>query len=99
MGAPLIIGPEAEAELAFARDWYEEQRPGFGREFLQSVSDTFERIQQNPLSFAPSYKSVHQALIRRFPYVVCYTFDGSSVTVLAVLHGHRDPNEWRRRVE
>ena len=98
MEYPLIVGPEAEAELAVARDWYEEQRPGLGSEFLQTVSDAFERIRQNPLGFAQTYKHVRQMLIERFPYVVCYTFDGNSINVLAVLHGHRDPNEWKRRL-
>jgi toxin ParE1/3/4 len=99
MDYPLIVAPEAEAELARARDWYEEQRPGLGREFLLSVVEAFERIQQNPRTFAHSYKHVRQMLIKRFPYVVCYTFDESSINVLAVLHGHRDPNEWKRRLK
>lgn len=99
MEYPLIVGPEAESEMALARDWYEEQRVGLGREFLQAVSDGFERIRQNPLAFAQTYKHVRQLLIKRFPYVVCYTFDGNSVIVLAVLHGNRDPHEWKRRLQ
>jgi plasmid stabilization system protein ParE len=99
MEYPLIVGPEAEAELTMARDWYEERRAGLGREFLHAVGDAFDRIQQNPLGYAPTYKHVRQLLIRRFPYVVCYTFDGNSINVMAVLHGHRDPNEWERRLQ
>src|SRR5688572_22709836 len=99
MGFPLIVDPEAEIEIAFARDWYEERRTGLGREFLQSVSDSIARIQENPLGHAQTYKNVRQTLIKRFPYVVCYTFDGNSIFVLAVLHGHRDPNDWKRRLK
>ncbi len=99
MRYPLIVAPEAEAELARARDWSEERRSGLGREFLSSVNDAFERIQRSPLAFAQTHKHVRQMLVRRFPYVVCYTFDGRSVHVLAVLHGHRDPNEWQRRLK
>jgi plasmid stabilization system protein ParE len=95
----LIVGPEAEAEVALARDWYEKQRAGLGREFLQSVSEAFVRIQRNPLAFAETYKNVRQMLIKRFPYVVCFTCDGNSVNVLAVFHGRRDPGEWKRRLQ
>jgi plasmid stabilization system protein ParE len=98
MAYRLIVSPEAEAELARARDWYEEQRSGLGREFISCVNDVLGRIGRTPLAFAETYKHVRQALVKRFPYVVCYTFDGQSVYVLAVFHGHRDPNEWKRRL-
>ena len=98
MSCPLVIVPEAEAELAEAHDWYENQRPGLGREFLSCIEEVFERIGLNPLAFAQSHKTVRQTLVRRFPYVVCYTFDGESVTVIAVFHGHREPGEWKRRL-
>lgn len=94
----LIVAPEAEADLARARDWYEEQRSGLGREFLLCVDELLVRIQRTPLAFAATYKHVRQALVRRFPYVVCCTFDGQTANVLAILHGHRDPNEWKRRL-
>jgi plasmid stabilization system protein ParE len=98
MTYPLIVAPEAEAELADARDWYDERRSGLGGELIECVNESFERIQQNPLAFATTYRDVRQTLIRRFPYVICYTFDGETVTVLAVFHGHRDPKEWKRRL-
>jgi hypothetical protein len=31
---PLIVNPEAEADLDEARSWYEAQRPGLGGELL-----------------------------------------------------------------
>jgi hypothetical protein len=98
MAFSLTVAPEAEAELTFARDWYEEQRSGLGREFLHSVSDAFARIQENPFGFAQTYKHVRQMLIKRFPYVVCCTCDETSINMLAVLHGHRDPSEWKTRL-
>ncbi len=97
MAYPLLVSPEAEAELVQAFSWYEEQRSGLGHEFVLCVDDAFERIRQNPLAFTQTYKSIRQALVRRFPYVVCYTFDADSIDVLAVFHGHRDPYEWKRR--
>jgi plasmid stabilization system protein ParE len=98
MTYPLIIAPEAEEELARACGWYNERRAGLGDELLSCVDDAFERILRDPLAFAATHKNVRQTLVKRFPYVICYTFDGRAIYVLAVFHGHRDPNEWKRRL-
>jgi toxin ParE1/3/4 len=95
---PLILSPEAETELTHAYEWYEVQRSGLGREFLTSIDDAFARIRRDPAAFPQTYKNVRQTLLRRFPYVICYTFDGASIDILAIFHGHRDPNEWKRRL-
>ena len=44
----MIIRPEAEADLANARDWYEGQRAGLGAEFLLCVEEVLERIGRMP---------------------------------------------------
>jgi plasmid stabilization system protein ParE len=98
MAYPLVVSPEAEAELASAHEWYEEQRTGLGGDFLSCVDDLLLKIRRNPLAFSESYKNVRQSLVRRFPYVVCYTFDGHTIDVLAIFHGHRDPHEWKKRL-
>jgi plasmid stabilization system protein ParE len=99
MAYPLIVTPEAEQEMANAYLWYEQQRAGLGDEYLACVDDAFGFIQNTPLAFAESYRSIRQTLVNRFPFVVCYTFDGQCIHVLAVFHGHRDPDDWKRRTE
>ena len=49
------------------------------------------------IAMAVTYRTVRQTLVRRFPYVVCYTFEAEEVCVIAVFHGHRDPSDWRSR--
>jgi hypothetical protein len=36
--------PEADTDLREARDWYEQQRPGLGDEFLLSMADAFTQL-------------------------------------------------------
>jgi plasmid stabilization system protein ParE len=98
MSYPLIIAPEAERELERAVHWYNEQRPGLGRELLACVETAFDRIRRSPELHAVVYRGVRLTLVRRFPYVVCYLFNGETVTVVAVFHGHRDPKVWRERI-
>jgi hypothetical protein len=37
MSLPIILRPEAQADMLLARDWYEEQRAGLGAEFAEAV--------------------------------------------------------------
>jgi plasmid stabilization system protein ParE len=97
MSLLLIIRPEAERDMAEARDWYDGQRGALGAEFLTAVEEVFVRIREFPESYAVGYRSVRRAGLRRFPYVVYYRIAGESVEVLAVLHGSRHPRAWRSR--
>jgi plasmid stabilization system protein ParE len=86
----LVIRPEAADDLIAARDWYQAQRNGLGREFLDAVEETFARIQDNPERRAPEYKSVRRARTMRFPYIVYYRIIADVVEILAVQHGSRN---------
>ena len=68
----MIIRPEAEADLANARDWYERQRAGLGAEFLLCVEEVLERIGRTPEMYMVVHHDVRRALTRRFPYAVYY---------------------------
>ncbi|HEY8504701.1 MAG TPA: type II toxin-antitoxin system RelE/ParE family toxin [Gemmataceae bacterium] len=94
----MIIRPEAEADLAGAKQWYEGQKEGLGAEFLLRVEEVFERIARTPEVHSAVYHDVRRALTRRFPYAVYYRIEGSDVIVLAVFHTSRDPRHWQSRV-
>ena len=97
MKRKLIIRPEAEAELAEAFDWYEQQLRGLGSEFLISVDATVHAISRNPYHFAKIHKDVRRALLRRFPYGVFFLVEDARIVVLAFFHAKRDPKRWQTR--
>ena len=96
---PLKIEPEAQLDLFRAYRSYEDARRGLGRTFVAQLENVLDRIAENPEIHAVTYRNVRQTLVRRFPYVVCYTFEDGKVSVLAIYHGHRDPDDWKSRVE
>ena len=98
MSRVLLLNPEARADVAAASTWYENQRPGLGVEFLAALEECLSRIQEHPLGYHPIHRQVRRVSLRRFPYQVYYTFRPEQVHIWAVLHGSRDPQEWRRRV-
>lgn len=98
MSLPLVVRPEAQADLLAARDWYEQQRPGLGDDFSDAAEELLDRIAATPKLYPATLKDVRRAKLRRFPYVVYYRMLADCVEVLAVLHGSRNPQIWQDRV-
>jgi plasmid stabilization system protein ParE len=94
----VFVESEAEADLAAARDWYDAQRPGLGDEFIDEFMRTVGRIADMPESYRKTYMEARQASINRFPYYVFYLVDEDMVSIVAVIHQHRDPQVWESRL-
>jgi toxin ParE1/3/4 len=83
--------------------WYEEKRSGLGQEFLDAVEAAFVSIGENPLQFGRletnrSTRDIRRCLLKRFPYLVIFEVRGDECLVVAVAHGRRRPNFWRKRL-
>ena len=97
MRRPLIVNPEAEADLADARAWYDGKRPGLGDDFLHRVEDALSSIERHPELRGQLFGELRGALVERFPYAVIYRIDDDQVTVVAVYHTSRNPRGWQGR--
>jgi len=49
--------PEADTELAEAREWYARQRQDLDLEFMRSIDDALSRIVANPNQYPYVYRS------------------------------------------
>ena len=95
----LRVLPEAEAELTAAAEWYEQRYTGLGIELVAVIDRALERIQDNPETF-PVWKADYpyrQCVVRRFPYVVFFTFGADDVDIVAFAHAKRRPGYWMAR--
>lgn len=95
---PVIIHSYARTELDNAITFYEQQKPGLGLDLQSAVERAIERIQQSP-QLGAHYKAtkIRYYLVRRFPYIIFYAELEEAIWVIAVAHGKRRPNYWRRR--
>ncbi len=93
----LLVRPRAEQNLAEARDWYEEQVPGLGNDFLHEVSKVMELLVADPERPPFYHRGFRRVLLRRFPYKVFYRVEDGRVVVFRVLHGRRDHPRWLHR--
>ena len=91
--------PDADAELAEARQWYAHQRENLDAEFMQSVDAALSRIADNPTAYPVVYKTLRRAVVRRFPFAIFYEIPPEEIQVIAVFHSRRDPERWKSRVE
>lgn len=94
------LSQEAEDDILEAYLWYEEQRPGLGEEFLESLDKAHQSIMQNPSTYRTRYKKKARAfLVDRFPYVILYVLEKQEVNVISVFNTSRDPQIWKKRIK
>lgn len=90
MSWPVIIRPNAEADLQEAWRWYESQRPGLGDELLIEVRATVRLLETDPERRPFYYRDFRRALTRRFPYKLFYRVENGRVIVFRILHAKRE---------
>jgi toxin ParE1/3/4 len=103
MTKSIRIDLEAEEEIAHAIDRYETEREGLGAEFwdeLRAAVRTLEAPgpQCGPVIGLPRELGVRRKLLVRFPYAIVFVESETYVRIISVMHGHRRPAYWRRRL-
>lgn len=93
----LLLRPEAHADLEEAFQWYEQRSTGLGHEYLRVVRVALAGIERAPDASPVILDDIRRAGVRRFPYYIYYVARASDTTVIAVLHGRRDPRRWQSR--
>ena len=58
--------PDADSELAEARQWYAHQREDLDLEFMQSVDDALSRVVRSPHLYPIVYRNLRRAVVRLF---------------------------------
>ena len=82
---------EAEADVANARRWYENQQPGLGRSFQAALRRAEDLLKRHPLAFPIAHVDYRRLVLRQFPYTVYYRPLGADqIEIVAVLHQRQD---------
>ena len=93
----LRVRHAAETDLRDAYGYYEECRPGLGQDFILCIEASLEKITKHPHQFPVTHKTIHRALVKRFPFGIFFTIKENTIVVLAVMHGSRSPSRWKHR--
>jgi toxin ParE1/3/4 len=93
----IVLRPEAEEEIHEAYQWYQEQSPGLGEEFLRCVDAALNHLKRHPEVGPLVHHDIRRTLIRRFPYSLFYLVEERELVILAVFHGRRRSEDWQER--
>jgi toxin ParE1/3/4 len=103
MKKAIRIDAEAEEEIGHAIDRYENERDGLGFEFWEELSAAIDSLEEagpecGPVIGLPRELGVRRKLLARFPYAIVFVEGDTFVRVISVMHGHRRPAYWHRRI-
>jgi len=87
----LKVLSDAQEDLLAGYRFYEQQAPGVGDYFLESLFSDIDTLVLNAGIHPIHFRHYHRLLSRRFPYAVYYRVDGDTVVVFAVLDCRRSP--------
>lgn len=89
---------EAKGELIDTIKYYNGESEGLGFEFAAEVSRTVLRIFEYPTAWTSISKRTRRCRTNRFPYGIIYQSREDMILVVAVMHLHRHPYSWRKRL-
>ncbi|MDA1277596.1 MAG: type II toxin-antitoxin system RelE/ParE family toxin [Verrucomicrobia bacterium] len=90
----IVVLPQAADEFDDATANYEDRQAGLGRRFRDEVDHHIGWIVEHadvPRLRSGGYRRVN---LKAFPYYVAYLRTGETVWILAIAHGHREPEYW-----
>jgi plasmid stabilization system protein ParE len=97
----IVFTRHARLELEAAAGWYEGEQEGLGAEFVHEIDAALARIVAKPTA-SPLWRadrSYRKGGVRRFPYIIFFVADDSSIRVAAIAHKRRRPGYWLVRSE
>ena len=93
-----IFHPEASEETVESARFYEARSEGLGSDFLAAVEETTRRIEQFPEAGPIDRANTRKRLVSGFPFTILYEIQPDRILVAAVMHQHRRPGYWRKRL-
>jgi plasmid stabilization system protein ParE len=89
--------PLAKREYEDAFDYYEVQEEGLGEKFRREVWAAISILERFPEIGKEVRPGIRKILLRRFPYKLIYSWTDDGVYIIAVAHGHCEPDYWLGR--
>ena len=96
----LTYTAEARLEVAEAVRYYKSCHKELGREFFRRILEAEDDIFRHPQAWRDLGEPFRRKLLKQFPYGLIYHLpEPEWIEVVAVMHLHREPDYWRKRME
>ncbi|WP_035615732.1 type II toxin-antitoxin system RelE/ParE family toxin [Haloferula sp. BvORR071] len=90
----LRVLESAEADVAKAFDYYEDQSRGLGFKMTRELGEALHRILDHPTANPPFDSSHRRRNLKKFPYGIFYRLHNDEVVFAAFFHNRSDPARW-----
>ena len=85
MSRRLFVLPAAQDDIAAAAAWYDLERSGLGRDFLERIDGLLQQVTKAPYQFPTILPGVRRGLTRRFPYGVYFMVSEGTVNLSGIV--------------
>ncbi len=96
---PIRLRSETEQEIEDAFEYYRRQSPDAAVRFLNAITQSIRKIQNNPRLY-PSYtKNTRRRILGSFPFSVIYQEKEEVILIVAIAHAKRREGYWMKRLK
>ncbi|WP_166442857.1 type II toxin-antitoxin system RelE/ParE family toxin [Phragmitibacter flavus] len=88
----------AECEFYDAALYYGSIDSDLGEQFAACAEVAVAEIAAHPELFRKFDGQVRKARLRRFPYAIVYLLNSDTIRIVAMMHLHKQPGYWRKRI-
>lgn len=92
----IIYKPEAIEDIHQAAEWYESQQEGLSEKFFDELDELICYLEINPFLSRKQFGNIHQAPMKRFPYVVLFRVESKQVFIFSVFKVRRIQKRLRK---
>lgn len=93
----LIYDSAALQEYEDAVEYYKDIDLELAKRFRNDVLDAVKGISKSPLQWPIYVDDVRRRVLSDFPYIIFYLTSSELITIVAIVHSSREPDNWLGR--
>ena len=99
MNKPIRFKTKAENDFYNILIWYNEVNNQVADKFINEIDTALNNLSKNP-KIGSKYKfKIRKYVLIKFPYIIFYVEEESEVIILAIFHGHSNPDTINQTLE
>jgi plasmid stabilization system protein ParE len=95
----VVYLPDAQMEMDDAVAYFRARSERLAWRFGLAYREALHNVVQHPSAWAPLSKNTRCCRLKRFQYGILYQLRDGEILIVAVMHLHRKPEYWKRRLQ
>ncbi len=90
---------EAEADFDNSYKYYAIESQKVADNFYKQINRSLITISANPQGFQRVFKNIRKYVIKKFPFIIYYRTENTTIQIIAIFHTSRNPEIWQKRIK